>query len=287
MPKVSIILPAYNEEKIIASVLQKIHAVVHKDYEIIVVDDGSIDATAERARHNGARVIQHPYNIGNGAAIKTGIRNASGEILLMMDADGQHDPQYIPQMLSLMDRYDMVVAARLKGRGIPLHRRIANKIYNTFASYLTSKKIADLTSGFRAVRASIARKFVYILPNTFSYPTTLTLALFRAGHSVAYLPCEVHPRTGMSKINLIADGIRFLLIMMKIATLFNPLRIFLPPSFTCFLIAIGHAIYKIAIRNEQYTGFTIMFFITGVMIFLMGLIAEQIAQLRLEGSEKN
>ena len=287
MSKISIILPAYNEEHAIGTVIKEIREVMRNDYEIIVVDDGSTDNTRAVAQKAGARVIRHPYTFGNGAAVKTGMRNATGDIFLLMDADGQHDPQYMPQLLERMKDYDMAVAARTKWHDAPLHRRLANIVYNVFASYLANARILDLTSGFRAVRADIARKFVYLLPNTFSYPSTLTMALFKTGRSVAYVPVRLKPRIGKSKINLIADGIRFLLIITKIATLFSPMRIFFPTSVACSAIGIGHAAFKILIRHDKYTGFSILFVTTGIMVFLMGLIAEQITHLRLERSESN
>ncbi len=286
MAKISIILPVYNEAESLVSILERIEKTLSGfDYEIIAVDDGSTDGSSEILRKTKTKVIRHPYNIGNGAAIKSGIRAAKGDIIVLMDADGQHNPSDIPKMLKLIGEYDMIVGARIRSHGAPMHRRWANIFYNKFASYLVMKNIQDLTSGFRAIKADIAKKFVYLLPNTFSYPSTITMALFRAGYSVGYIPIEVTKRAGKSKINLVADGSRFLLIIMKIATLFNPLRIFVPASLVSFTIGFGHAFIKIFILHEKYTGFSILFITTGIMIFLMGLIAEQIAQLRLERSE--
>jgi len=286
MPKISVIIPAYNEEKPVRNVIQKIRDVLkNEDYEILVVDDGSTDKTRESAIEAGARVISHPYNIGNGAAVKTGMRQAAGEIFLLIDADEQHDPYQIPNLLKMLEKYDMVVAARTGWGGAPIHRKLANAIYNTFASYLTEKSILDLTSGFRVIKARVAKKFIYLLPNTFSYPSTITMSLFKTGHSVGYFPVKAHPRTGVSKISILKDGARFLVIIMKIATLFSPLRIFLPMSIIFILIGLIHTGYKMFVLSEGYTGFSTLFITTGVMIFLMGLIAEQIALLRMERSE--
>lgn len=288
MTEVSIILPAYNEEGVIGDVVERIKSVMKdNDYEIIVVDDGSQDRTGTIARDKGARVIEHPYNIGNGAAIKTGLRNATGKYIVMMDSDGQHDPKYIPEMLERLKRYHMVVGSRARGHRSSFHRYLANKCYNLFASYITNRKIRDLTSGFRAIRTDIAKNFIYILPNSFSYPTTLTLALFRSGYSIDYMPIEVYPRVGKSKINLLVDGVHFVLIMVKIATFFSPLRIFIPASLLSFAGGFAHIVYKVFIRNEQYTGFSLLLITTGLIIGLLGLISEQIAQLRFEKSEQH
>ena len=286
MPKISVIIPARNEAESIGEILKKIKSVLKQDYEIIVIDDGSTDNTAQIAKDNQARVIKHPYNIGNGAAVKTGIRNSTGQILLLMDADGQHNPEYIPELIKpVEEEYDMAVGARRGWKNIPVHRKLANIFYNAFASYLVKRRVQDLTCGFRAVKAKVAKKFIYLLPNTFSYPSTLIMSLSRAGHSITYVPIELEPSLTKSKISLLADGVRFIMIITKIGVFFNPLRIFIPTSLLCFSIGFAHAVYKIIIRGEQYTGFTLLFITTSVIIFLMGLIAEQIAQLRLEESE--
>ena len=225
MLKVSIILPTYNEEGNIAGIIRSISETKNRDYEIIVVDDGSTDETAKIAKVEGANVISHPYNIGNGAAIKTGIRNAKGDIVVLMDGDGQHNPADIPRLLEHIDKYDMVVGARTGDSHSSFSRRLANQIYNIFASYVTSFKIDDLTSGFRAIKKEVALKFLYLLPNTFSYPTTITLAFLKAGKSIKYVPIKTLERKGKSKIQPVNDGIRFLLIITKIATIFSPFRI--------------------------------------------------------------
>ncbi len=287
MPKISVIIPAYNEELSVGKIVKKTKYVLKDiDHEIIVIDDGSQDNTAKTALENGAEVIKHPYNIGNGASVKSGLRKVSGDIIILMDADGQHSPEDIPRLLEKSPEYDMAIGARKKWNGILLHRKIANALYNIFASYLISRKVEDLTSGFRAIKADIAKKFIYLLPNTFSYPTTLTMALSKSGYSISYVPIETRKRKGKSKINLLSDGVRFLLIMMKISVFFNPLRIFLPVSILFFFIGIGHAFMKIFIFKGHYTGFSLFFITIGITVFLLGLVGEQIALMRLERSER-
>lgn len=286
MKHISVILPSYNEEASIAPVIQGIHATLkNEDYEIIVVDDGSTDKTMSIAMDNNARVVKNPYNIGNGAAIKAGIRASEGSILVFMDSDGQHDPEEIPKLLKLVGPYDMVVGARMGHKNSSAHRRWANIFYNYFASYMIGRKIYDLTSGFRAIKAEVAKKFSYLLPNTFSYPSTITMALFRAGYSVKYIPIEARKRVGTSKINIIRDGTRFVLIIIKIATFFSPLRVFVPVSLSLFTVGVGYALFKIIVLHTRYTPFSVLLINTSVIIFFMGLISEQIAQLRFEKSE--
>ena len=261
-------------------------------YEVIVVDDGSTDGTGEEAEAVNSqlptplvKVIRHPYNIGNGAAVKTGIRNAAGEILVFMDADGQHGGQDIGRLLEENQRFDMVVGARGKGSQAGFHRRLANGFYNRFASYVTGRPISDLTSGFRSLRRDVARRFISLLPNGFSYPTTVTLCLMRAGFSVGYLPIEAGRRHGRSKIRLLADGTKFLLVIMKICMLFSPLRIFLPVSVYLFLMGIGYYAYTFLLHH-RFTNMSMLLFTTAVIVFMMGLIAEQIAQMRFERTEE-
>ncbi len=176
---------------------------------MVVIDDGSTDETLKRLEPLEVKVIAHPYNIGNGAAIKTGIRHACGEIILMMDGDGQHDPLDIPRLIEQIGPYDMAIGARSSGSQ-STHRMVANQFYNLFASYVANFFIRDLTSGFRAIKASVLKRFTYLLPNTFSYPTTLTLSLLRAGHSLCYEPIVAAERKSKSKIKPIRDGVRFL-----------------------------------------------------------------------------
>ncbi|MFQ5422035.1 MAG: glycosyltransferase family 2 protein, partial [Anaerolineae bacterium] len=202
-------------------------------YEVVVVDDGSVDDSVSKALNEGfpqVRLFQHPYNMGNGAAVKTGIRAAQGQWVLLMDADGQHKPADIPRLWAQHEKYDMVVGARSKQSATAVHRDIANAIYNRFASYVCGRAIDDLTSGFRLIRADIAKSLVFLLPNTFSYPTTITLAVVRSSYSLAYVPIATAKRKGKSKIKLLRDGSRFFLILFKIATLFSPLKIFVPVS---------------------------------------------------------
>ena len=226
-PNLSIILPCLNEGAALIGLLDKLRK-LYPDAEIIAVDDGSTPAVAA---DSSIHVIRHPYRIGNGAAIKTGVRSARGEILVMMDADGQHNPDDIPRFLDkLSEGHDMVVGAREVSTHASVGRRIANKLYNFLASVLTGYRIKDLTSGFRAVHARPFRNFLYLLPNGFSYPTTSTMAFFRCGYSVAYVPIIARARTGRSKIRLVHDGIKFLVIILRIGTLFSPMRFFLPLS---------------------------------------------------------
>ncbi|MFC1975336.1 glycosyltransferase family 2 protein [Chloroflexota bacterium] len=284
-PEISVITPAYYEEAIIASIIARIHNTLKplkRNYEIIVVDDGSQDDTANRAREAGARVISHPYNIGNGAAVKTGIRHAQGDILVMLDADGQHPPEDIPRLLEMLGPYDMVVGARTSESEGDWHRNLANKIYNWFASYVCGRKIEDLTSGFRVVKADIARSFVYLLPNTFSYPTTITLAVVRAGYSLAYVPIKSPRRVGRSKIKLFRDGSRFLIIILKVATLFSPFKAFIPVSLMMFLLGISYALFKVFVLNTRYGPTSAMLMTMAVVIFMVGLVSEQVAQLRFD-----
>jgi glycosyltransferase involved in cell wall biosynthesis len=259
---------------------------LNRPYEILVIDDGSTDETALRAQNAGARVISHPYNIGNGAAVKTGIRQAKGDILVMMDGDGQHNPEDIPKLLEKIGPYDMVVGARTGDSESHFHRDAANGFYNLFASYICKRKIQDLTSGFRAIKADIAGQFVPLLPNTFSYPTTITMAILRSGFSLAYVPIRANRCVGKSKIKLIRDGSRFLLIMLKIATLFSPMRVFFPVSIAMFLTGVGYGIFRILFMGGRYGSTSAMLITMSVMIFMIGLVSEQIAQLRYDRSEK-
>jgi glycosyltransferase involved in cell wall biosynthesis len=288
MGLVSIVLPAYFEEKVIGSVIASIHEVMQEseiDYEVVVVDDGSTDRTSDEAHAAGARVIRHAYNLGNGAAVKTGIRHARGDVVILMDADGQHDPEDILRLLVDIPTHAMVVGARTRDSETAAYRDLANFIYNRFASYICGRKIDDLTSGFRAIRTPLVRQFLYLLPNTFSYPTTITLALLRAGHCVSYVPIKASKRVGHSKIKPLKDGPRFLVIMLRIASLFSPLKVFLPVSLITIGLGIFWYFYYFFTVGPRIPPAVVIMAISGVLFLLMGLISEQIAQLRYDRSE--
>jgi glycosyltransferase involved in cell wall biosynthesis len=276
-PSVTILLPAYNEEQSIATTIKSIHQ-LHPDFEILVIDDGSTDNTMKEAIEAGATVWPHPYNIGNGAAVKTGLRIASGEWIIMMDADGQHLPEDIDRLLEFKDKFDMVVGSRTKESDTKFHRDIANTIYNLFASYVTKFTILDLTSGFRLVNRNTVQRFIDLLPNTFSYPSTITMAYLRTGRSVKYVPIKTKARKGRSKIKLLQDGSRFILIIIKVATLFSPLRVFLPISAILFFTAFVYYLFTF-ITQGRFTNMSALLFSSSLIIFMMGLISEQISQL--------
>lgn len=276
--RLSIVLPAKNESAAIGATVGGIVA-AHPGAEVIVVNDGSTDDTAAVAQAAGARVVHHPYSKGNGAAIKTGARAATGEVIVFMDADGQHDPADIARLLERLDAgHDMVVGARQKGSQASVGRGLANGFYNRLASWMTGHRVDDLTSGFRAVRAGRFREFLYLLPNGFSYPTTSTMAFFRAGYSVAYVPIHAARRIGKSHINLLRDGTRFLLIIFKIGTLFSPLKIFAPVALALFALATAR--YGWTWWHEgRFTNMSTLLYTGSVAVFLMGLISEQITAL--------
>jgi glycosyltransferase involved in cell wall biosynthesis len=288
--KVSIILPAFNEAESVAGVLGDLRTLAEQReatdlLEIIVVDDGSTDDTVAIAEREGARVVKHPYNIGNGAAVKAGIRAAGGDVLVLMDADGQHRPEEVPLLLDALENHVMAVGARRPSDQASWARRLANGIYNRFASYVTGRRIPDLTSGFRAVRAGVADRFLYLLPNTFSYPTTITLACFKTGLPVAYVPISARRRQGRSKIRVLKDGARFFLIILKIATFFSPFRVFFPLSLLSFLLGIGYYLYTF-VTAHRFTNMAMLLIVQAVILFALALISEQIAQLRFDRSER-
>lgn len=284
--EISVVIPAYNEEEAIGAVVRDVVERAPEVREIIVVDDGSSDGTAGAAEQAGAMVIRSPYNKGNGAAVKAGIRRATSEVVVMMDGDGQHKAEDIARLLEpIREGHDMVVGARNFGSQAGLHRGLANWLYNSLASYVAGHNIPDLTSGFRAIRRDVARKFLYLLPNTFSYPSTITLALFRSGYSVAYIPIEAARRVGQSKIRYLRDGSRFLLIITKIATLFAPIKVFLPFAAGFFLAGLGWYAYTF-ITSHRFTNMSAFAMGFGVQLFLLGFIAEQIAQLRFDRTEE-
>ena len=279
--EISIVIPVFNEAENLPGLLGKVRALGIVNAEIIVVDDGSTDASAEIAMKAGANVIRHPYNIGNGAAIKSGIRAARGRLIIFMDGDGQHQPEDILRLIAESANYHMVVGARGTGSKLRFHRYAANVLYNMLASYVTRFQVQDLTSGFRVLSRQDALRFIDLLPNTFSYPTTLTLAFLRSGLTVKYVPIQSLYRSGQSKISLISDGIRFLLIITKIATLFSPFRVFLPVSLFFFLCGFGNYAYTYFTQG-RFTNMSVFMLTTAVVVFMLGLISEQIALLRME-----
>lgn len=277
-PKISIVIPAKNEQAGLKKILPEIQT-LYPDFEIIVVDDGSNDDTEEFCQSIGVTVLRHPYSKGNGAAIKTGAREAKAETLVFMDADGQHKPEDIQKLLGEYELgYDMIVGARSAASQASIGRHCANSFYNWFASLMTGQKIMDLTSGFRAVKREKFKEFLHLLPNGFSYPTTCTMAFFRSGYNVGYVDIEANKRIGKSHIRLIKDGIRFLLILFKIGTLYSPLKIFFPISVLSFFTGISYYLYTYMTMG-RFTNMSALLFSTSIIIFLMGLISEQITSL--------
>ena len=282
--KLSIVIPAKNEAQNLEQFLPRLKAAVG-DVECIVVNDGSTDDTEKVCEANGVTVITHPYSKGNGAAIKTGAKAASGDIIVFLDGDGQHKPEDIPRLLEeLHSGYDMVVGARNKQSQADSYRAIANSIYNTLASTITGHKILDLTSGFRAVRAEKFREFLFLLPNGFSYPTTCTMAFFRAGYSVGYIPIETEIRLGESHISLLKDGIRFLVIIFKVGSLYSPLKIFLPTSAGFFVTGVAYYLFTY-LTEGRFTNMSAVLFMTAVLVFLIGLVSEQVTALMYKDSD--
>ena len=278
-PRLSIVIPAKDEAASLPKVLAELRH-LHPDAELIVVDDGSQDETSSVARAAGAVVLRNPYSMGNGAAVKAGVRMAKGALTVCMDADGQHAPSDVARLLELQAQgYDMVVGARVGSRSqASPWRHLANAFYNTLASWMTGHHILDLTSGFRAADTACFREFLHLLPNGFSYPTTITMAFFRAGYRVGYVPIEAAKRRGKSHIKPLRDGVRFLLIIFKIATLYSPLKIFLPISALFFCTGVGYYIYTYVVYH-RLTNMTGLLIITSVLIFLIGLVSEQITTL--------
>jgi glycosyltransferase involved in cell wall biosynthesis len=281
---ISIVIPARNEAVPLGALLPEVVRSV-PGAEIVVVDDGSADDTATIAAAAGVRVIRHPYAMGNGAAIKTGARAARGEIIVFMDADGQHRPEDIPRLLAKLDEgYDMAVGARGMNDHAGLHRGFANIVFNRLASWMVNNRVEDLTSGFRAVRARLFRRFLYLLPNSFSYPTTITMSFFRAGFGVAYVPVAMPPRTGRSHIRPIHDGVRFILIIIKIGTLYSPLKLFLPVSAAFFVTGLGHYLYTL-LTSHRFTNMSALLFVAAILTFLIGIVSEQISALMYKDSD--
>jgi glycosyltransferase involved in cell wall biosynthesis len=277
---VSVVVPAYNESASIGPLVSGLR-LAGSWREIIVVDDGSSDDTALRAAAAGARVIRHPYNKGNGASVKTGIRNAGGAFILILDADGQHQPSDAARLAAKLSEYDLVVGARSSATQAGLARRAGNAALNGVASYLTGRRIPDLTSGFRAARREYLLEFIHLLPNGFSTPTTTTLAFIKAGHSVWFEPIDAAARQGASKINFGADGLQFLVILLKVITIFSPMRIFLPLAASSFALGAAYAVWTV-LTQSHVTNSSVLLILFGVIIFLVGLISEQISSLRFE-----
>jgi glycosyltransferase involved in cell wall biosynthesis len=276
--RLSVVLPAKNEGGAVGDTVSRIRA-LYPEAEVLVVDDGSSDETGAVAAAAGAEVIRHPYSLGNGGAIKSGARHATGEVIVFMDADGQHDPADIPRLLERLEQgFDMVVGARRGDSHASMGRGLANRFYNRIASWMTGQRIQDLTSGFRAVHAEKFREFLHLLPNGFSYPTTITMAFFRAGYMVAYEPIIAGRRIGKSHIRIVRDGIRFLLIIFKIGTLYSPLKLFLPIAFAHFVLGLGYYLYTFTV-DHRLSSVTIFLWSASVTIFLIGLVSEQITQL--------
>jgi glycosyltransferase involved in cell wall biosynthesis len=274
----SVVIPAKNEAAGLRTILPKI-AGLPGIAEIIVVDDGSSDNSAAVCAEFNARIVRHPYSMGNGAAIKSGARIASGDVIVFMDADNQHQPEDIPRLLEKLEQgYDMVVGARGKGSQANVHRGLANKLYNTLGSWMVEHEISDLTSGFRAVKADKFRQFMYLLPNGFSYPTTITMSFFRAGYAVAYVPIHAPKRIGTSHMRLARDGVRFLLIIFKIGMLYSPLKLFFPIGMVFLATGLGYSAYTL-LALHRFTNMSALLVITGILIFLVGLISEQITLL--------
>ncbi len=278
---VSIVIPAFNEGAAIGSVVEALGQAA-RWREILVVDDGSADATAAAAERAGARVVRHPYNKGNGAAVKSGIRAASGSWVLILDGDGQHTPADAVRLVHWLGEYDLVIGARAAAGQASLARRLGNGLLNRLASYLTGRAIPDLTSGMRVARAEYLREFLHLLPNGFSTPTTTTLAFIKAGYSVRFEPIEARTRLGRSKIRFAADGARFVLTLVKVITLFSPLRIFLPISAAAFALGAAYGLWT-AVTQRHITNSSVLLIMFSVIVFLVGLISEQISALRAEG----
>ncbi|MBV8063605.1 MAG: glycosyltransferase family 2 protein [Nevskia sp.] len=275
---ISIVLPAKNEAAALVDLLPRLRQ-AQPEAEIIVVDDGSTDDTRALCLQQGVQCLSSPYSMGNGAAIKRGARAARGDILVFMDADGQHTPDHISALLARLEEgYDMVVGCRSWSDQAGVGRGLANTLYNGVATWMTGFQVLDLTSGFRAVRADKFREFLHLLPNGFSYPTTITMAFFRSAYPVNYLPISVAQRIGKSHIRPLRDGMRFMLIIFKIATLYSPLKLFVPTGFGFFALGLMRYIYTY-LTDHRFTNMSLLLFSAAVIVFLIGLISEQITVL--------
>ena len=279
------VIPAFNEASAIAAVVDAIKSAASW-HEVIVVDDGSTDATSALARGAGAMVVTHPYNKGNGAAVKSGIRRATGEYVLIVDGDGQHQAGDALRLIERLGEYDLVIGARASSTQATLARRAGNSALNWFASYLTGTEIRDLTSGFRAARREHLMEFLHLLPNGFSTPTTTTLAFIKAGYNVVFEPTEARPRMGASKIKLARDGPKFFVIILKIVSIFSPLRVFLPIAAAAFLLGVSYGVWNVAVHSRIPNG-AVLLILFSVVVFLVGLVSEQISALRTEGGPRS
>jgi glycosyltransferase involved in cell wall biosynthesis len=282
---VSVIVPAYNEGHSIAGVVSALTTAACW-HEVIVVDDGSRDETSRLAETAGAIVVRHPYNKGNGAAVKSGIRRATGEYVLIVDGDGQHNAADAGRLVSRLGEYDLVIGARAGRTQATLLRRGGNALLNRFAGYLTGRRIDDLTSGFRTARREYLLEVLHLLPNGFSTPTTTTLAFIKAGYNVTFEPIAARQRLGQSKIKLAQDGAKFFVIVLKIVTLFSPLRVFLPISLASFALGCAYGIWNAVVHSRIPNG-AVLLILFSVVVFLVGLVSEQIAALRFEGGSRS
>jgi glycosyltransferase involved in cell wall biosynthesis len=279
----TVVIPAFNEAGMIGRVIGELRQVASW-HEIVVVDDGSTDGTAAEAEAAGARVLRHPYNKGNGAAVKSGIRSANSDLILIMDGDGQHRPGDAARLVAHLDTYELVVGARSASTQASLARRLGNAALNRLAGYLTQRRIPDLTSGFRAAPRKLLLEFLHLLPNGFSTPTTTTLAFIKAGYSVRFEPIAAATRQGVSKIRLGSDGMHFFLILLKVVTIFSPLRVFAPVSAAAFAVGSGYAVWTVCTKSH-ITNSSVLLILLSVVILLVGLVSEQISSLRFEGRQ--
>ena len=282
--KVSVIIPAFNEAEVIGKIIKEVKKQNQVD-EILVVDDASTDGTKEAAVKVGAKVIRHPYNKGNGASVKTGIRNVKNELIILMDGDGQHNPAFIPKFIELLKDYDLVIGSRDAAAEANALRRFGNNILKKIASYLSGYKIKDLTSGFRAVKKECIKEFVPLFPNRYSYPTTSTLAFLKAGYNVGYLPITTEKRVGKSKLKPFRNGFKFILIILRISTLFSPMKFFFPLSLLSTVSGLIYGLYAV-IDHMKLPNTAVLLISVGILIFMMGLISEQIAMLRFERHDR-
>ena len=282
----TVVIPAYNEADSVGRVVQAIRT-QRPDAEILVVDDGSADNTAQAAWAAGARVIRHPYNKGNGAAVKTGLRSATGDVVLLLDADGQHPPEDIERVLAPIGEYDLVVGARTPESETHWVRDVGNALFNGLASYLAGRNIPDLTSGFRAMKRNLIMEFIHLLPNLYSYPSTSTLAFIKAGYNVAFVPIRARKGTGRSNTKILRDGVRAIVIILRMITLFAPMKIFLPLSALLFVAGVVYGLANIFLAGiNRIPNGSVLLILSSLFIFLFGLISEQIAALRFESSQR-